>query len=289
MVIINFLDRLPRAITLALGVVLLVLLGILDYVTSPDISILYLLPVSFVTWYNGRLYGAIIAVASIFISIVSGLSGVPLANVDPLILYWDELAKLGVLLVVNYMVAELKNALMREKELARTDYLTGVANGRFFMELASLEINRARRYAHPLSIAFVDLDDFKLVNDLYGHSAGDTLLRLVAQTIKSHMRSSDVVARMGGDEFTILLPETGRESAQPAIRKLQSVLMETIQKEKYPITFSIGVVTFEQPPQTVDEMIQQADDVMYTVKNSGKNQIRFHVVAEPAKVVDIPI
>jgi diguanylate cyclase (GGDEF)-like protein len=104
---------------------------------------------------------------------------------------------------------ELRSAMEREKEAARTDSLTGAMNSRAFGELATAELHRARRYERPFTIAYVDIDDFKAVNDRFGHSSGDTLLRLVAETMKHNSRAVDVIARVGGDEFVILFPETG--------------------------------------------------------------------------------
>jgi len=163
--------------------------------------------------------------------------------------------------------------------VARTDFLTGVPNWRAFAERATTELNRARRYGRPLTFAYVDLDDFKAVNDRYGHAAGDTLLSDVARTIGHVLRRTDVIARLGGDEFAVLLPETGPEPAWIVLRKLHNAVRIALAEAGWPVTASIGAVTCVVPPADVDELVRLADQLMYDVKRIGKNQVH-HVVIE---------
>ena len=183
-------------------------------------------------------------------------------------------------LVFNTVLSTFKNVLEREKKEARSDVLTGVANGRFFYELANIEISRASRYKRPFSVAYIDVDNFKVVNDRFGHSVGDSLLRLVAGTIRNNIRESDIIARLGGDEFALMLPETGYESAQTVISRVQKNLLDVMQKNGWPVTFSIGVATFIEPPNSVDEIVKKADELMYSVKNKGKNSIAYEIFSE---------
>ena len=171
----------------------------------------------------------------------------------------------------------LRSAVEREKDLARTDQLTGLTNRRAFGEMADGEIYRARRYQHPFSVAYVDIDDFKTVNDRFGHATGDALLRVAAEAMKSNSRAIDVICRLGGDEFAILLPETGPKPALVVCRKLHERLLDIMRQHGWPVTFSIGVMTFISPPSTVDEMISLADGLMYAAKNSGKNKIMHQI------------
>jgi diguanylate cyclase (GGDEF)-like protein len=138
-----------------------------------------------------------------------------------------------------------------------------------------MEIDRSKRYQHPLTIAFIDIDNFKSINDQFGHLAGDKVLETVASTMKQHLRKTDVVARVGGDEFAILLPEADTNVAQTAISKMQHGLINEMQINHWLVTFSIGVLTFTIPPVSVDEAINIADKLMYSVKNSGKNNISY--------------
>jgi diguanylate cyclase (GGDEF)-like protein len=171
----------------------------------------------------------------------------------------------------------LKSAIEKEKELSRMDFLTRVGNGRYFIELANMEINRARRNKHPLTVAYIDIDNFKMINDRSGHSTGDHLLQLVAYTIKNNIRLTDTVVRMGGDEFAILLPEAGPELAETIIRRVQKINLEMMQENGWPVTFSIGVVTFMTPPSSVDEILKRTDNLMYGAKNTGKNAIKYEI------------
>jgi diguanylate cyclase (GGDEF)-like protein len=194
--------------------------------------------------------------------------------------------RLGFFLIISYFTTRLKDsseklkvALDKEKTLSRTDSLTKILNRRAFTESAETEIYRARRYKHPFTIVFMDLDNFKAVNDTFGHSAGDKLLDLVAQTIKNNMRSSDLIGRLGGDEFSILMPETGFESADISMRRLQLKLLDIMQRNGWPVTFSIGMVTYTTPPDSIEDIIRKADSVMYSVKNNGKNMIAHEVLS----------
>jgi len=261
-----------------LGLFFVVLVGILDHLTGPQLffSIFYLFPIFLVTWFTERRIGMTVSFASAATWLIADFtSGARYSH--PAIPYWNASVRLGTFLILTFILSSLKNSLERDRELARTDALTGVANGRYFMELADREINRATRYRHPFTVAFIDLDNFKAVNDRYGHSAGDTLLYLVADTIQKNVRVTDIVARLGGDEFVILLPETGPEPAQAITQKSQRLYSVAIRNNDWPVTFSMGVATFIRPPSSVDEMLKISDDLMYAAKKNGKNTIQFEV------------
>ena len=272
---IEFLQRQSKGCIVSAGVVLVLALWGIDYVTGPDFSfvVFYLLPVFLVTWFAGKQAG-------IAISLMSGVAwyvaDVLTASADahPAIPYLNLATKLGFFLVVNLTVSSLRVSLEREREMARTDYLTQVANSRYFAEIASREIRRAGRYQHPFTVAYLDIDDFKSVNDRWGHSTGDELLALVAETITNNIRATDSIARLGGDEFALLLPETGYDAASVVMQKVQQSLQSAMGRKGWPVTFSIGVVTFRTPPDSVDGMIRVADAFMYSVKHSGKNRIK---------------
>ena len=141
------------------------------------------------------------------------------------------------------------------------------------------EIGRLQRYKRQFTVAYVDLDNFKTVNDQFGHSKGDELLRIVANTARNQLRDTDVVARLGGDEFALLLPETGQEDARVVIAKIQRSFLSEMRNNGWPVTLSIGVLTCIEMPGTADELIKMADKLMYSVKNNGKNAISESVYA----------
>jgi diguanylate cyclase (GGDEF)-like protein len=252
--------------------------GVIDHITGPElfVSIFYLLPIFLVTWFTERWMGVTISIVSAITWLITDFTAGH-AYSYPAIPYWNMIVRLGTFLIMTLILSALKKALEHEKELARTDPLTGVANGRYFITLADMEINRARRYKHSFTVVYIDLDNFKTVNDQFGHSTGDALLRSVAHTIRNNIRATDIVGRLGGDEFAILLPETGPEPAEVITRKVQKVNLDVMHKNEWPVTFSIGVVTFLGPPSTVDEMLKISDGVMYAAKKNGKNAIKYEI------------
>jgi diguanylate cyclase (GGDEF)-like protein/PAS domain S-box-containing protein len=174
---------------------------------------------------------------------------------------------------LRQMHERLQTALEREQELARIDPLTQVANRRAFYELAEMELARSRRYRRPLTFVCIDLDNFKLVNDALGHLTGDAVLVTVASTLRDELRATDVVARMGGDEFEIMLPETNAESARVVLDKLHAALQRALASNHWSVTLSIGAATFLVPPRSLEHAVRLADETMYSIKNQGKNGV----------------
>ena len=169
---------------------------------------------------------------------------------------------------------ELQKALDREKGLATTDGLTGAANRRHFIEELSFEIERCSRHRRIFSLAYFDLDNFKLVNDRSGHAEGDRLLKQIVEVAENRLRKTDLIARIGGDEFAVLLPESDSTEMESPITDLLNDMREAMQKEGWPVTVSCGVVTFKEPPSNAEDAIKAADQLMYEVKASGKNASR---------------
>jgi len=278
MVLNKFLGRRSTAFHLTTGLLLVVLLGLIDYLNGPDVSFLifYTAPVLLAAWYVGRGAGLLMCAAT-------GVSWFTVAYASsdhfahPLIAFWNVAARLGFMFILAHVASGFKDSMEQESELARTDYLTGAFNGRHFGELAAAEINRARRHGHPFSVAYMDVDDFKEVNDRLGHSAGDRLLKAVADTLRREVRAMDTVARLGGDEFAVLMPETDAGAARVAAARVRRRLLEAARAGRWPVTFSIGVVTFDAPPASVDEMLRAADELMYSAKRLGKNSVRHRV------------
>jgi diguanylate cyclase (GGDEF)-like protein len=272
------LDKQSKWHWITLGFAILVLVGVIDYITGPElfVSIFYLLPIFLVTWFTERWMGVTISIVSAITWLIADFTARHTYSY-PAIPYWNMIVRLGTFLIMTLILSALKQALEREKELARTDPLTGVTNRRYFITLADMEINRARRYKHSFTVVYIDLDNFKTVNDQFGHSTGDALLRSVAHTIRNNIRATDIVGRLGGDEFAILLPETGPEPAEVITHKVQKVNLDVMEKNEWPVTFSIGVATFVSPPSTVDEMLKISDGVMYAAKKNSKNAIKYEI------------
>jgi diguanylate cyclase (GGDEF)-like protein len=280
---IEFLQRQSLSCIIGAGVLLVLALWGLDYFAAPDVTfvVFYIIPVFLVTWFAGKGGGMAIAVLSGLAWFTADVLTTPSYS-HPSVPYLNLITKLGFFLIVSATVSLLRTSLDREREMARTDYVTTVANSRYFAEIASQEIRRAGRYQHPFTVAYLDIDDFKQVNDRWGHSTGDELLALVASTIRDNIRVTDTVARMGGDEFALLLPETGFEASDIVIRKVRESLLAVMRQQGWPVSFSVGVVTFAAPPESVDVMIKTADGFMYEVKHEGKNSIKHRQIENRA-------
>jgi diguanylate cyclase (GGDEF)-like protein len=245
-----------------------------NYLAGPDFSfvLFYLLPVACVAWLVGRRAGYVIACACSVGYFLTEYLSTHFDGREQLALF-NALARLCVFLFVAHFVSAFRRSLEHERELARTDELTGATNRRSFFEAAQSEINRARRHQHPFTVAYIDVDNFKWLNDRHGHAAGDALLRDAVRAIKQTVREVDMVARLGGDEFAVLLPETDDAAARAVVSRVRESLSGIAARHGRRVTFSIGVVTWTTPPRTADTMIRQADAAMYEVKRTGKNRV----------------
>ena len=189
---------------------------------------------------------------------------------------------LGIILfLILRLAGRLSDAYSTIEKMSITDDLTQVFNRRHFHTRLDEEIERARRYDHPMSLLMMDLDHFKTINDRHGHQTGDEVLRTVAALIRSKTRSADIVARYGGEEFVVLLPETKQEIAKVTAEKLRTVI------EQYPftpenqssihVTASFGVSSLNMSDKNstgiADRIVKMADDAMYQAKQDGRNRV----------------
>lgn len=271
----NYLEYSHKSITSVLGIVILIFIGVLDFQVQLDISFsfFYLFPIAISSWFISKEVGILIAILSACTELMVNYNSVSLGSIS-LSVYWNSTVQIFLYLLISYLLYQLRSSLNREQELARIDDKTGVANKRLFLELSRLEVKKANRYRHPLTVVYMDIDDFAKINRELTYSIGDKILQVAAETIRANLRETDIIARIGGDEFIILLPGNGYESAQTVIYRVQKELLIIMQDNDWPVTFSIGAVTFINPPNSVEEMIQCADRLMYLVKNNGKNQLK---------------
>ena len=259
-----------------LGAILI--LGIIDYYTGVELSLsfFYLIPVAIAAWALGKYSGLGYSVLSATVWLVSNLlSGLIFSNM--FFGVWNTLIRFGFYGVVTTLLTELHSALEEERLLANTDPLTGALNRRSFNELAEKKMIHAEVNGHPYTVVYIDLDNFKPINDKQGHSIGDLVLKAVVDTIQKQIRVADIFARFGGDEFAILLADIGQDDAKRIVQRLRKVLLEKMDMHVWDVTFSIGALTFLTMPHSVEEMVRLTDELMYEVKVDGKNAIKYSV------------
>jgi diguanylate cyclase (GGDEF)-like protein len=263
------------------GSLLVLAIGYLDYLTGPEIgfSLFYVAPVMLVSWYlyKSRVWAVAIPVLSAAVWLLADIfSGHQYSS--PWIAWWNMAIRLGIFLVIGLTVSRLRLSNANEKVLSRTDALTGAVNSRYFAELAAREISRSTRSSEPFTFAYLDVDNFKTINDSLGHAQGDELLQTMTEAIRARIRDIDIIARLGGDEFGLLLPRTDAAQAAAVMDKVSAVFRESI-ATRWNVTLSAGVLTFRRPPAGSDEMVKAADALMYRSKREGKDRASFEVVA----------
>jgi diguanylate cyclase (GGDEF)-like protein len=248
------------------------LLGAVDLVTGSELSlsVFYLFPVGVGAWYIGRTAGVLLAVESTFIWYLDDIrSGIYSATV---ITAWNAGVRLITFLVVAMLLVLLREILGRETQYARIDYLTKAANVRAFYEAVETRIAMWNRNRRPFSILYLDVDNFKQLNDGAGHAVGNALLQATAAALKKALRPEDTVARLGGDEFAVLLAETDGPAAEAASQRVRTVLRRD-PGGRFGVTYSIGVLTCRSDPGSVDDLIHEADSLMYAAKRGGKDAV----------------
>jgi diguanylate cyclase (GGDEF)-like protein len=173
-------------------------------------------------------------------------------------------------------INERKQLEAKLQQQASTDELTGLSNRRHFLDLASLELKRASRFKHPISLALFDIDHFKLINDRHGHAAGDHALRFLAKICQENIRELDIFARFGGDEFALLLPETNALLAYKVLERIRlNVNAQPILLDNIPVYFciSMGLACLEEKNVPLDILLARADQALYQAKEGGRNRV----------------
>lgn len=240
-------------------------------------TVFYIVPIGFAAWAAGPRTG--VACAAFAGAVETGaMAWASHGAMRAWLLVVGIGLELPVFLGAAFTFARLRWHLDRQRLLSRTDPLTGIGNERTLDEAIRLEMARMARRPAPISIVYLDVDHLKALNDSRGHSAGNELLRLVGMTLKSAIRAADTAARVGGDEFALLLPETGPAACGFVVERVRDTLRRTLRHAGFTNTFSVGAVTYEGPPPGVDEILIAADRAMYQVKNSSKDGVRYEVV-----------
>jgi len=244
----------------------------------------YLVPVALLAWCSSFPAAATAAVLGAIATWVfsmairsEGATGVSGWNVVTLGVVGTALA--GTLALLRGQYERVRGLLDQAIRLSREDPLTGLASSRAFYERFSHEIERMKRHGRPLALLYLDLDNFKQVNDEHGHRAGDQVLEAVGQTLRGHVRRIDLAARIGGDEFVVLMPETDPEDAAGVSRRVRDAIVRRFREAGPRIGVSAGLGTFAHPPTDPEMTIHLVDQLMYEAKRAGKDQIVDRVFA----------
>jgi diguanylate cyclase (GGDEF)-like protein len=277
--LLNILDDKPVWVIILVAFGICIFAGIIEVLIGPEVSsaIFYVFPISIAAWYGNRYTGLLTAITAALIWLATDkISGRHYSH--PAIIYWNATVRLGLFVIIAFLITGFRTKLKEEEALADYDPLTGALNSRGFYQRAEKEVARCRRFQRSLSIAYIDLDNFKAINDKLGHTAGDELLQTVGSVILQNIRRIDLLARLGGDEFAVVFIETGEIDSISAVRKIKNRLLQAMIDAGWPVTFSIGLVTYEVMPENLKEMVKHADSLMYAVKRSGKNGFQHSVL-----------
>jgi len=267
--------RQRRAVLLA-SVLVVLLIGYVNHLAEEALNVeveaLYLAPIAAVAWACSR--RCAVAFAS-FVAVVATASCVINQGFPPLQTTVELVVHAGTFVSAALIVNLLASVMNRQVHCAHFDGLTEAVNAAYFREFVQRELARASRHGHSVAVAFLDLDDFKRLNDEMGHSVGDRALQFSVALMKEQVRVTDVVGRLGGDEFGILMPETDEAEAGAVLERLRVAIKERASEKGWPISASIGAVTVSggSGDATPETIIKRADAVMYRVKSTSKDRV----------------
>lgn len=250
------------------------MVGGIDHATGVEVPVfpLYFLPLAFAARYLGRTGAAIISLAATIVwSVTLYTAGGQYSHFYIAVISFFTQG--STFFIFSFLMAALSDALRRERLLSRKDSLTGLANRRSFIEDANGALALCQRYRRPVSLAYIDLDNFKNINDSLGHDAGDRVLRECSEIIVSCVRASDIAARLGGDEFAVFLPETTAQNAAVVLDKIRLLLAQSPQLQTLHLTASIGLVTYQESHTDIHILLRAADRLMYDAKRASKNRV----------------
>ena len=242
----------------------------LNYITGDySLAIHYILSTIILSWYVGLRSG-------IIISIFNGIAMwfvTWLQHGNSLLLYWNDAIMISIMLLICFLIYNLRLKYNNEQEWARYDNLTGLHNRRYFLELAEQETSRAHRYHHSLTLLYIDLDNLKELNDSQGRQEGDKVLSVVGRLLKKKLRSTDIVGRLGGDKFAVIFLESNYIDAHETLKRIHNELTREMKNNDWSVTTSIGAVTSLSVMPGFDKLSAQADSLMYEAKKHGKGSL----------------
>lgn len=264
-------------VTLA-SIALVFVLGWVDIETGLEVHLhfLYVLSIALASWLVNRRAGIYIAILCDIVVLAADIIGDRQYSA-PWILYWNFLMRGGLFVFVALALSQLRSKFETLSELAGRDMLTGLPNVRAFYDLTSREIDNALNLQR-LSLAFVDIDGLKWINQRLGYATGDQLLCMIAQTIKQNVPRPELIGRVGGTAFAVLLPNVTSQEASAILERIQKDLKEERRKYAQPVTFNISAVACPKVPRNMAELMHEAELRMNRMKGSSKDAIQISEV-----------
>jgi diguanylate cyclase (GGDEF)-like protein len=248
----------------------ILLIGLLDVGTGANIQMhtLYSFPIAFCFFHCS--YRPLMAALFVLSAICQGVTLVA-DQLNTLEFTSNILIGIGTSSLTAALANTAKTYVRALESSARTDSLTKIANRRAFDDILNREIMERQRLGGVFTLSSIDLDGFKELNDSQGHDAGDLALQLIAEVLKSHLRKTDSLARVGGDEFVILMPNAPYEDSDAVNDTLSRMIVEKMRERGFAVTASIGCKTFTQAPATASAALKEVDGLLYQAKKNGKN------------------
>jgi len=249
-------------------------LNILIFEKDAIFSTFYIIPVIIASWYVGFNAGLFISVFCLVeYSFLFIYYQVEFFNLSVYLISF--IPKMVVYFFIAFILVRLKKSLIAERQLARIDSLTRIGNRKSLFERVELEMNNLRRYNKIFALVFIDIDDFKKINDTSGHIEGDRILKTFANRVNDTIRKNDALFRVGGDEFILILPQTNLDQSKIVMSKIKASLGEPdIQSKQFP-TVSAGVGIFTVYIENIEDVVLYVDKLMYKVKKTGKNNVDY--------------
>ena len=270
----TFIERRSSKTLVAYAILTTIFLGIIDLETGVEVHflVLYLVPIFIGSWFVSREVGVYLAFfGSLIWFAADTLSGRTYSSAW--IAYWNVVTRIGVLVLFAVTQAQLRAKLNELSELASRDLLTGLPNGHAFYQLAAKEMDRAFGL-EPMTLACIDVTGFYWVNHRFGYPMGDQMVCKIAHTIKQHVPRPELVGRMGGTSFAVLLPNVASDRANFILEQVHHALNEERRKFSHPLTFFISAIACTKAPRTVAELLHEADAQMTRMKGSKRDSLQ---------------
>lgn len=252
----------------------ILIVGFIDWISGTEIRVssFYFAPMAWAGWRLKRPGVLLAAAVTAGVWTLSQYAGGVRYTYD--VIWIINLFSQGAaFLTVGWLMAIVAQRLESEQALSRSDALTGLHNRRGLTEKGNPMLALCRRYARPVALACIDLDRFKQANDTFGHAAGDQVLIACATVLTSSLRATDLAARVGGDEFLVLLPETGRDAALTLMERVRQAIEAHPPVRAAGVTATVGVITDEPASLTLEQLMGQADACLYEGKSGGRNRV----------------